>query len=76
MNLRICGLLAIAVVLACGLLPTATQAQFTQQGPKLVGAGAVPTPPFSGAGQGESVSLSADGNTEVDPICATAGAAS
>jgi hypothetical protein len=65
MNLRICGLLAIAVVLACGLLPTATQAQFTQQGPKLVGAGAVPTPPFSGAGQGESVSLSADGNTAI-----------
>jgi hypothetical protein len=36
-------------------------AQFTQQGPKLVGSGAV----GNAAGQGYSVSLSADGNTAI-----------
>jgi hypothetical protein len=51
-----------AVMLAYSLLPAPAQAQFTQQGPKLVGTGAVG--PF-GAGQGWSVSLSADGNTAI-----------
>jgi hypothetical protein len=50
-----------AVILVCVLLPTATRAQFTQQGPKLVGTGVVGTD----AGQGFSVSLSGDGNTAI-----------
>ena len=33
-----------AFLLVCGLLPASAQAQFTQQGPKLVGTGAVGTP--------------------------------
>jgi FG-GAP repeat len=48
------------VMLACSLLPTPTQAQFSQQGPKLVGTGAVFV-----AEQGTSASLSADGNTAI-----------
>ena len=48
--------LIVAAVLACALLLPA-QAQMTQQGPKLVGTGAV-----GGAGQ-NSVAVSADGNT-------------
>src|SRR5260370_38939179 len=48
------------VMLACRLLPAPTQAQFSQQGPKLVGIGAVFV-----AEQGTSVSLSADGNTAI-----------
>ena len=54
-------LLGLAVVLlVCGALPAPAEAQFTQQGPKLVGTGAV-----GGSGQGNSVSLSADGNTAI-----------
>src|SRR6516165_10643774 len=48
------------VMLGCGLLPATVQAQFTQQGPKLVGIDAV-----GGAQQGTSVSLSGDGNTDI-----------
>jgi hypothetical protein len=48
------------ITLVCGLLPTPTEAQFSQQGPKLVGIGAV-----GPAEQGLSVSLSADGNTAI-----------
>jgi hypothetical protein len=48
------------VMLACSLLPAPAQAQFTQQGPKLVGGGAA-----GGSGQGGSVSLSSDGNTAI-----------
>lgn len=47
-----------AIVLVCSLLPTAAQAQFTQQGSKLVGTGTA-----AAAYQGLSVSFSADGNT-------------
>jgi hypothetical protein len=49
-----------AFLLVCGLLPAFAQAQFTQQGPKLVGTGAI-----GPAGQAFSVSLSADGNTAI-----------
>src|SRR5277367_4841106 len=38
-------------------------AQFTQQGPKLVGTGAIANP--YGVEQGNSVALSADGNTAI-----------
>ncbi len=48
------------VVLTGGLLPALAQAQFTQQGAKLVGTGAV-----GAAVQGYSVSLSGDGNTAI-----------
>jgi hypothetical protein len=48
------------VVLACTLRPAPAQAQFTQQGPKLVGTGAV-----GDASQGNSVSLAGDGNTAI-----------
>ena len=54
---------AIAPVLVFGALLCAAQpalAQFTQQGPKLVGSGAV-----GAADQGLSVALSADGNTAI-----------
>jgi hypothetical protein len=37
--------------------------EWTQQGPKLVASGAVPQTSMYGAGQGGSVSISADGNT-------------
>jgi hypothetical protein len=40
--------------------PQLALAQFTQQGPSLVGTGAV-----GAAGQGNSVALSADGNTAI-----------
>ena len=52
-----------ASVLICAALLVSSQlalAQFTQQGPKLVGTGAVIP-----AAQGESVALSADGNTAI-----------
>jgi hypothetical protein len=46
--------------------PTPALAQFVQQGPKLVGTGAVAGPgPLGGAHQGVSVALSADGNTAI-----------
>jgi hypothetical protein len=48
------------VMLACSLLPAPARAQFTQQGQKLVGTGAVGI-----AQQGLSVSLSDDGNTAI-----------
>ncbi len=48
------------VLVAYSLLPAPAQAQFMQQGPKLVGAGAV-----GNALQGYSVSLSGDGNTAI-----------
>jgi len=52
-----CRKLLVWSALLCGLIVVAN-AQFTQQGPKLVGAG------FSGqAWQGAAVALSADGNT-------------
>ena len=63
------------IVLACSLLPASARAQFTQQGPKLVGTGAVGVFAF---GQGFSVSLSGDGNTAIvdnDATGASAGAA-
>jgi hypothetical protein len=61
MNLRISGLLAIATFALTGILGGAqVQAQFTQQGPKLVGTGAVGL-----ASQGHAVSLSAAGNTAI-----------
>jgi hypothetical protein len=47
-------------VLAWTLLPVPAQAQFTQQGPKLVGNGAI-----GDALQGGDVALSADGNTAI-----------
>jgi FG-GAP-like repeat/FG-GAP repeat len=56
---------AIAVVLALGALLGATQpaaAQFSQQGAKLVGTGIVGSQPQ----QGNSVALSADGNTMIE----------
>jgi hypothetical protein len=49
------------VVLVCGLLPATAEAQFTQQGPKLVATDAVGAQPE----QGDSVALSGDGNTAV-----------
>ena len=49
-----------AIMLACSLLSAQAWAQFTQQGPKLVGTGAL-----GPAAQGPSVSLSADGNTAI-----------
>ena len=49
-----------AIMLACSLLSAQAWAQFTQQGSKLVGTGAL-----GPAAQGPSVSLSADGNTAI-----------
>jgi len=50
------------VMLVCSLAPAQAQTQFFQQGPKLVGTGAVgPDTPE----QGVSVSLSGDGNTAI-----------
>jgi hypothetical protein len=49
-----------AVVLTCGMLTAPAEAQFAQQGPKLVGTGAI-----GPASQGTSVSLSGDGNTAI-----------
>jgi hypothetical protein len=51
------------VALMWSLQPPVAQAQFMQQGPKLVGTGAI-GPPFQVA-QGHSVSLSGDGNTAI-----------
>jgi hypothetical protein len=48
------------IMLACSLLPGVARAQFSQQGPKLVGAGAL-----GDAAQGYSVSLAGDGNTAI-----------
>jgi hypothetical protein len=50
------------IVLVCATLLSSPPAlaQFSQQGPKLVGTGAV-----GNAAQGASVSLSADGNTAI-----------
>jgi hypothetical protein len=48
------------VLLSCRVLPAPAQAQFSQQGPKLVGTGAVFV-----AEQGVSVALSGDGNTAI-----------
>jgi hypothetical protein len=53
--------LALIVLLTSGVLSQPANAQFTQQGAKLVGAGAV-----GDAFQGNSVSLSADGNTAIE----------
>jgi hypothetical protein len=50
------------VMLGCSLLPAPAQAQFSQQA-KLVGTGVVGI-----ASQGDSVSLSADGNTAIVTI--------
>jgi hypothetical protein len=52
---------SILIFVAVLLSPQLALAQFTQQGPKLVGSDAVGTP----VSQGQSVSLSADGNTAV-----------
>jgi hypothetical protein len=49
------------VVLVCGLLPATAEAQFTQQGPKLVATDAVGAQPELGS----SVALSGDGNTAI-----------
>jgi FG-GAP repeat len=49
------------IVLVCSLLATSAQAQFTQQGPKLVAADALGSPVL----QGYSVALSGDGNTVI-----------
>jgi hypothetical protein len=51
---------AAVCFLALLVSPELTQAQFTQQGPKLVGTGAV-----GPAEQGQSVALSADGDTAI-----------
>jgi len=48
------------VALVCGVLPAPGEAQFSQQGPKLVGTDAV-----GEADQGNSVSISGDGNTAI-----------
>jgi hypothetical protein len=53
---RASGLIFVALVFSSQL----ALAQFTQQGPKLVGSGAVGT-----ASQGQSIALSADGNTAI-----------
>src|SRR5262245_33648455 len=50
-----------AFALVCITLAVPARAQFTQQGPKLVGTGAI----GSFVEQGLSVSLSADGNTAI-----------
>ena len=49
---------SILIFVALLLSPQLALAQFTQQGPKLVGTGAV-----GSANQGQSVGISADGNT-------------
>jgi hypothetical protein len=59
------GLLCLVLtsfILACA--PHSAAAQFIQQGPKLVGSGAV-NDGNGGSGQGDSVALSADGNTAI-----------
>ena len=62
--MRLCGpmLRALAsTIILCSFLALPVQAQFTQQGPKLVGTDAV----GSSALQGYSVALSGDGNTAI-----------
>src|ERR1700737_389778 len=54
--MKLYGPLVLSALLSC--LAPAARAQFQQQGPKLVGTGAV-----GFAGQGASVAVSADGNT-------------
>jgi hypothetical protein len=58
-RIRVLHILPV-VMLGCSLLPAPAQAQFSQQGPKLVGTGAI-----GAAEQGFSVSLSGDGNTAI-----------
>ena len=53
------------VMLVWTVLATQTQAEFGQQGPKLVGTGGVPSVFSGGVYQGFSVSLSGDGNTAI-----------
>jgi Secretion system C-terminal sorting domain len=53
-----------ALVLLNFFIPNPMYAQFTQQGNKLVGTGAVNNSPY-GAHQGSSVSISSDGNTAI-----------
>src|SRR5690349_492175 len=60
---RICVTLPL-MVLVCSLLPAAAKAQFIQQGPKLVGTGAVKNG-YIDVSQGDSVALSGDGNTAI-----------
>jgi uncharacterized protein (TIGR03437 family) len=56
---QVCGLIPkLAVVFACVI--ASAHAQLVQQGPKLLGTGAV-----GGSGQGRSVALSSDGNTAI-----------
>jgi hypothetical protein len=50
-----------AVLLACALLAAPVEAQFFQQGPKLVGTGAI----GASSQQGWSVSVSGDGHTVI-----------
>jgi uncharacterized protein (TIGR03437 family) len=50
------------IIPACGLFPLPATGQFVQQGPKLVGSGAVAN---EQVGQGSSVALSEDGNTAI-----------
>ena len=57
-NSMLCALPVI--ILVCSPLPAVAEAQFSQQGAKLVGTGAVGTPE-----QGTSVALSGDGNTAI-----------
>src|ERR1700751_3293311 len=62
--MRQCSLVLLALppsVLVCSLLATPVQAQFTQQGLKLVGSNALGSPVL----QGYSVALSDDGNTAI-----------
>jgi hypothetical protein len=62
--MRQCSLVLLALppsVLVCSLLATPVQAQFTQQGLKLVGSNASGSPVL----QGYSVALSDDGNTAI-----------
>jgi hypothetical protein len=60
--MRLRRTLTLIAALICLLLfsSLSAEAQFSQQGPKLVGTGGLGP---QGAGQGTSVSLSADGNT-------------
>src|SRR6516164_9787592 len=48
------------VALVCGVLPVPAEAQFSQQGPKLVATDAI-----GDARQGASVALSSDGNSAI-----------
>jgi len=56
-------LIPLAAAVWMAILPSPAQAQFTQQGPKLVGTGAVLFDGMQGATQGSSVAISADGST-------------